>query len=358
MSYLHPTHASHARSHKSDFKRTVMKISDAVNKSRITDKKYTEALVLSARWTNDDLNLGQMENDLLKAFSASYNFTTEKLLIQHTHYSVVSNTTIRLAQDLIKMDRETNLLVFVYEIVRTLDNEELILFSCSCCCVTEIEEHRILVAGGFNSPNAANITTNFTSRFIQNINKFADTEITVAQLHAELVAEAGSQKAYLDNAPIHIAPGSKPSITLRKLSEMPREVQQLKRTCDSKVLVSVNLQGKHTIPDLEQWKRWLSETIPSNVAKTKLQALFGSSSTYCLLTMPVEVWDMLEDHDAYAFVQFVNTDNQLLLPATSEQPTPCCSTVSSPPQRQMFFGLERPFSANLPRRPRADTEQK
>jgi hypothetical protein len=65
-----------------------------------------------------------------------------------------------------------------------------------------------------------------------------------------------------------------------------------------RVLISVRLQGKVTLPDMEEWKKWLAEGIPTDVSEIKLQAVFDSSFTVCLMTVPIEVWDIMADDDA------------------------------------------------------------
>lgn len=113
---------------------------------------------------------------------------------------------------------------------------------------------------------------------------------------------------------MHIAELDKPSITLHPLHKVLREVAALRRTgelADGKVLISVLLDEKSTVPKIDDWKKWLTLSIPEAVADIKIEAVFESTSSLCLLTMPVAVWDMLKRNDAYGFVAYVESHNLL-----------------------------------------------
>jgi hypothetical protein len=134
----------------------------------------------------------------------------------------------------------------------------------------------------------------------------------VAQIHATLVDQANQPGSGLDSTPVHVACEGKNSITLRPLKSPPRELSLLKKgdeLADGKVLVSVLLQGKTTIPNIKEWEAWLATAIPEDVADIKIEAIFESGSTLCLVTMPVTVFDMLRPEGAYWFVAYVGSNN-------------------------------------------------
>lgn len=83
---------------------------------------------------------------------------------------------------------------------------------------------------------------------------------------------------------------------------------------DGKVLVHVSLRGKTSTPDIEDWKRWLSNAIQEAVSDVEMEPVFDSclSSSLCLVTLPiVAVWDMLKGNEAFQFVAFVDSNHLL-----------------------------------------------
>lgn len=172
-----------------------------------------------------------------------------------------------------------------------------------------------LVASGFESPASAFIHRSFTRRLIELLRSQINPVTTVAQIHAKLVSQANQPANRLDNTPVHIAANNKPSITLRPLQGVPREVAALNKgdeLADGKILVSVLLQGKTSIPSVREWEIWLARAIPEKVADIKIEAVFETGSILCLMTMPIAVYDMLKGHHpegAYGFVAYVDSNN-------------------------------------------------
>ena len=175
-------------------------------------------------------------------------------------------------------------------------------------------EIEYLVSSAFESPATTNFSTSFSRRLIDLLTRLQPREITVAQIHAKLVNKANDPKSSLEYTPVHVAFIKKPSITLRPLYRAPKELSSLKKAdqlSDGKVLVSVLLQGKTSIPDVEKWKDWLSKDIPENIADVKLEAVFDSSSSLCLLTLPTAVWNMLKANESFKFVAFVKGNDYM-----------------------------------------------
>jgi AICAR transformylase/IMP cyclohydrolase PurH len=99
-----------------------------------------------------------------------------------------------------------------------------------------------LVASAFESPASAVIQRSFTRRLIDLLKSQIYTEVTIAQIHAKLVHQANQPSSVLDYTPIHVSCKDKPSITLRPLQNLPRELADLKKRdelSDGKVLVSI-----------------------------------------------------------------------------------------------------------------------
>ncbi|KAB8210138.1 hypothetical protein BDV34DRAFT_187033 [Aspergillus parasiticus] len=203
------------------------------------------------------------------------------------------------------------------ELTRIRQADKLLtLDSCfSTAAAIEGGNNEYLAASSSESQASGCVERSFTRRFLDLLANLNCPEITVAQLHAKLVKEANNPKSELDYTPVHISSVDKPSITLRPLQKMPREVAALRRTgelCDGKVLIMVLLHGKSSIPKIEEWKRWLISDIPQAFADVKIEAVFESMSSLCLVTMPVAVWDMLKGNDAYGFIAYVESHNLLL----------------------------------------------
>ena len=172
-----------------------------------------------------------------------------------------------------------------------------------------------LAASASESQATASVANSFTRRFIDLLKSIDTPDITVAQIHSKLVKGANEPNSKLYHTPVHVATTERPSITLRPTHKIPREVATLNSTgefADRKVLVSILLEGKTSIPEVEEWKRWLTSTIPNRIADIKVEAVFESHSSLCLMTMPLAVWDMLKQSEAYGFVAYVESHNILL----------------------------------------------
>lgn len=114
MSYLHPTRASHARSHEPAFKAVVGRLTDAVHRAHSVEKKYNSVFVGSLRWSNDDLNLGGIERDLLKTFRDVYNFPTDSFSIPHSHPNIMAQV-MNWLLPMINKAQAQDLLIILYE---------------------------------------------------------------------------------------------------------------------------------------------------------------------------------------------------------------------------------------------------
>jgi hypothetical protein len=56
-----------------------------------------------------------------------------------------------------------------------------------------------------------------------------------------------------------------------------------------------NLQDNIHMPDLEEWKNWLTTNILSHILSSDItiEGYFQGSSSILLVTLPVKVWTML-----------------------------------------------------------------
>ncbi|KAE8138854.1 hypothetical protein BDV38DRAFT_244027 [Aspergillus pseudotamarii] len=343
------TRAVHSLTHQASFRDAVNSIQQAVKDALPSKKGYDSVCVLTLRWANDDLGLADIEKELLKFFSVGYHYATDSILMSSLSIpDALDDIRERIGKLIAKYDTPTSLFIIVYEghssispagfsifgttrgnpptllwahvdaeLLRIrLADKLVILDSCfSTAAALGGGNNEYLAASSFESEASGCVERSFTRRLLDLLGNLNCPEITVAQLHAKLVKQANNRHSELDYTPVHISHMNKPSITLRPLDKMPREVAALRMTgelADGKVLISVLLDGKSSIPKIGDWKKWLMTSIPEAVADIKIEAVFESTSSLCLVTMPVAVWDMLKKNDAYDFVAYVESHNLLL----------------------------------------------
>lgn len=303
-----------------------------------------------------------VEEKLLSALSDSFNLPTQKFVIQDPDSLSLLHELVHVANGLMFKKEDLGLMIVIYHGYATrADGKDMlkllyvdcpplrilylprptVLFSGSsapnpptqgwdimeevlsllngdslatlnCCAPTTAEtknsEVEYLVASEPSSSTEDNISISFASRLANVIRSFAGSRVTVAQLHARLVAGAGSDK--LSNyTPVRIAPTTKPSVALEPFltNRNLAKPQKVDTVSDRKILIRANLQEQNITPlDVEQWAQRLAREIPEDIASINIEAVSGSSDV--LLTVPIEVWDMMEDNDAYSFVDFVTGD--------------------------------------------------
>ncbi|KAE8347320.1 hypothetical protein BDV24DRAFT_157615 [Aspergillus arachidicola] len=324
------TRSVHSVSHEASFRDALSSINQAAQNALPSKKGYDCVRVLTLRWANDDLGLADIERELLEFFSVEYHFATDSILISSLSMPDALDNIREKIGKLIKYDTPTTLFVAVYEghscitdkgftlygsrrytpaipwlmiegeLTRTLHADKLpILDSCfSTAATIEGGNNEYLATSSSESQTSGCVERSFTRRFLDLLARIDCPEITVAQIHAKLVTLANKPNSKHDYTPLHYTSIEKPSITLRSLHKMPREVAALRRTgglADGKVLISVLLEEKPSIPKIEEWKRWLMASVPDAVADIKQCG-----------------WDMLKRSDAYAFVAYVESHNLLL----------------------------------------------
>jgi hypothetical protein len=153
----------------------------------------------------------------------------------------------------------------------------------------------------------------FTQAFCQTI-RTNPSPATVAQIHARLLSQwqVGGTGNYLQTTPVHKAAASfgKPSIILAP-PNVPLVTLKPDQSDTAKVLITVTLDDG--VPfDLTEWRNWLRVHVPANVAEIDIEGIFEASSKVVLLRLPVAIWDMLPDHDAYSFVGYVRSSNLIV----------------------------------------------
>jgi hypothetical protein len=72
--------------------------------------------VISLRWENDDLNLGQVEAELLDLFEKVFHYKTESFMIPATSPNAAGKAVRRKLMDFIsKYDSASSLAIVIYE---------------------------------------------------------------------------------------------------------------------------------------------------------------------------------------------------------------------------------------------------
>jgi hypothetical protein len=187
-----------------------------------------------------------------------------------------------------------------------------IIDACYSCSIAVRNPRETLAASAIEMTSDARAKglQSFTQAFCQTI-RADSSPATVAQIHARLLSQwqDGSKGNHLQTTPVHKAAASfdKPSIVLAP-SNVPAATLKPDQSDTAKVLIMVTLDDK--IPhNLAEWRNWLRRQIPTNVAEIEVEGVFEGNSKVVLLRLPVAIWDMLPDHDAYSFVGYVRSSN-------------------------------------------------
>ncbi|OJJ76990.1 hypothetical protein ASPBRDRAFT_60657 [Aspergillus brasiliensis CBS 101740] len=352
--------AVHSLGHAKTFGEALAAINKGVSRALPSKDLYNKVVVLSLRWKNDDLGRKDIETELLQLFERKYLFKTDSLLIPcATKREAMSAIHMKL-RTMRSFDSSDTLFIVVYEgrsdAYYRLPSASLGVMGSVKTAVSvpwSFVESQLATANGgvlfildtgfppeaawgyenfeylaaasaLKPPAAANIDVSLTRQLI-NLLSQEETGITIAQLYAKLVVHANRPGSQLDHTPVHVAARDRPSITLRRLEALPRKLRG--DLSDGKVLVTVWISGRSSVPDVGQWIQWLSTSIPEEVADIKIEGLFKSDSSLLLLIMPVAVWSMLRHNDSFDFVSVVQSHNLL---CHQSRPRPNNSSTINP----------------------------
>src|SRR5256885_2570488 len=190
-----------------------------------------------------------------------------------------------------------------------------IIDACYSCSIAIDNPRETLAASAIEMTSDSRIKglQSFTQAFCQTI-RADPSPATVAQIHARLLSQwqNGSKGNHLQTTPVHKAAANfdKPSIILAP-SNVPPATLKPDQSDTAKVLITVKLDDRIP-PNLAEWRNWLRSQIPTNVAEIDVEGIFEASSKVVLLRLPVAIWDMLPDHDAYSFVGYVGSSNLIV----------------------------------------------
>ena len=175
----------------------------------------------------------------------------------------------------------------------------------------------------------------FTSRLTEVLHDLKKAPFTITELHSRLVNfRAAKGKKKLLRAPVHSIMSNKnrPSICIAPLVEASKSPpadllpamndMQLSNTPNStigfaspdhefkqtRVLIAVSVDDCSSLKP-EEWLQWLQSHVPADITGIRIEGFFGSHSTLNLISLPIEIWDLLPENSAYRFVDFVITGN-------------------------------------------------
>lgn len=112
---LHPTRAHLPRGHEDNFKDAIESINSAVQRSLSDGKKYQEVKVVCLRWSNDDIGLHGVTEELVQTFRDVYSYPAETITIPDEASRCSLYTTSRLSVLVDNNNASTTLLIVVYE---------------------------------------------------------------------------------------------------------------------------------------------------------------------------------------------------------------------------------------------------
>ncbi len=197
--------------------------------------------------------------------------------------------------------------------------------------------NELLAAASMEGQASADLDVCFTKVLINELEHFgaAGTPVSVAQTHGNLVREAMNNR--LDATPIHaqLSNSMISSIVLQRVLNTQSSTPVSTRHIPTKerVLLSVSLQEGAPLLNREQWERWLKNNLPSLIqhVEISLEGTFESSSSVILFTLPLSLWSVIRDNEAYRFVTLVKSSNQLVVNQASVQ-----GAQSSPEKKEIL----------------------
>lgn len=201
------------------------------------------------------------------------------------------------------------------------------LYILDCCyaaiAAVDAADNEHLVAASMESVTGSAIQTSFTNKLVELLRIMNGAPATIVQIHTELVSNIRSANTSMEFTPVHIGAKAKSSICLK--SQQIREIkalQALDTKGAGKVLVSLSLQEKSNLLDVQRFQDWLLSNLPPSLASARVEAVFRSSSNLILFTIPLEIWDCLGETGGFQFFDFVDSHNLLPENPLGECPTP------------------------------------
>jgi hypothetical protein len=112
-----PLHAYNKKKSRKDMQQFASKLQKAVNTGLPSNiKPYNNVYVLATHWSNDQMGVASLEDDLCLGFARVYRYTVEKYLIDATLSQYDTRWAFSTRLDKFKQDynKQSNLLIMVY----------------------------------------------------------------------------------------------------------------------------------------------------------------------------------------------------------------------------------------------------
>ena len=116
------------------------------------------------------------------------------------------------------------------------------------------------------------------------------------------------------------------------------------------VLLSIRLDRDYftgTIEEnLQMWREWI-QNIPPEAKGMNIEAIYEGFSTMVLLSLPVTLWNLLQDNPAYSFVGFITSTNKV--PALEQKYVPAVEIPETSPIETRAPAPTRPAASRKKR---------
>ncbi|KAL2842479.1 hypothetical protein BJX68DRAFT_257766 [Aspergillus pseudodeflectus] len=290
------------------------------------EQPYDKVSVLALHWFNDDLNVVPLEQELLDVFKNIYGFNVESYTIPKAKPMIYLNS--KLANWTVEYNDKRTLRICVYSghaspagptdenwyfggrthsdgslAGPTLDwnrvrracemgeGDICYLFGCGSAGSGALYDGpELMCVSGLEQTAGDNWRFSFTRALIDTLQDLDGQQCTMANLFAILYRNSSQHN--VSTSPLHVMGKNAPTRI--------------------KVLISVHLSDDR--PNLQAWKNWLTQNIPAAVlsAEIKIESMFESRSTIALVTLPLELWTVLNPTDeSFTFIGFVTSSNRL-----------------------------------------------
>lgn len=175
--------------------------------------------------------------------------------------------------------------------------------SCNAAMAGIHPDGEILTATGWEATTSAITVFRFTRVLIDEINSLNGRAFTACDMHSMMLTRAFTNN--LSATPIHKADMSCHSVLVHKIDT--REAGDLARaslTNTAKVLITVSIDKYH-LPNIDDWTKWLTANMPTDLRDVEIIAHWRASSGVTLVSIPIQLWDYIQDDPGYNFVSFV-----------------------------------------------------
>ncbi len=363
MSNIRPLRSMLPAAHQERFSKFAKDLESAV-KTAIPAGfgKYERAAIMAFDWSNDTMGVKALRDELLRLLKRVYGFRTETYVMNANDPSDVVNRDFGdQVSDFVRRHRPSSssakhLLVYYYSghsdsgphgdelgLGGRVDRNQnlllphlnwydhsavalkafgcetlLIMDSCNSAMAGIKADGEVLAAAGWESTTPVNMQQSFSRILIDEIQLQNGRSFTACELHASLMT--GALVNNMGSTPIHKANVRHPSVLFHKIGT--REAQQLVRatsTPAARVLITVSV-ASDVLPDHKQWKEWLTNHMPPHIRDIEIEAHWNGGSRTALVSIPIQLWDYLQNDPAYSYVSFVVGDVHPGYPSSEPAP--------------------------------------